>query len=37
MLALANAYEVTCPPALGEPVQAFLVHLVTRTTHRVQR
>jgi hypothetical protein len=31
MFARAKAYEVTCPPALGEPVQAFLVHLVTRT------
>jgi len=32
MLALAKTYEVTSPAALGEPVQAFLVHLLTRTT-----
>jgi hypothetical protein len=32
MFALAKTYEVTCPVALGEPIQAFLVHLVTRTT-----
>lgn len=32
MFALARTYEVTCPPALGGAVQAFLVHLVTRTT-----
>ncbi|WP_133478857.1 hypothetical protein [Cognatilysobacter segetis] len=32
MFSLAKTYEVASPPALGEPVQAFLVHLVTRTT-----
>ena len=32
MFALAKTYEVTAPAALGEPVQAFLVHLLTRTT-----
>ena len=32
MFALAKTYEVTSPAALGEPVQAFLVHLLTRTT-----
>jgi len=32
MFSLAKTYEVASPPALGEAVQAFLVHLVTGTT-----
>lgn len=31
LFALGKSYEVSSPPALGAPVQAFLVHLVTRT------